>query len=134
MLPFSPRLRIALATAEALAKGEGRQAATCADIVAGIVSLSGGVADNLLRARGFSASVAAVPLTTLSHDPTAYSVGSLEALSRAIAEAADRSHELVGVEDMLVGLLSPPSAETSALFARRGLNLEELLSEVRRQM
>ena len=53
MLPFSPRLRIALATAEACAKHEGRREVTCTDIITGIVSLTGGVADNLLKSRGF---------------------------------------------------------------------------------
>jgi hypothetical protein len=134
MLPFSPRLRIALATAEALATDQQRRAVTCSDIVAGIVSLSGGVADNLLKARGFSASHAAVPVGALNHDPMAYTVESLRALSGAILEAARRSRELVGIEDMLIGIFSPPSTEVSALLARKKVNLEELLSEVRRQM
>jgi len=53
MLPISPRLRIALATAESCAKNEQRRDVTCTDIIAGLVSLAGGVADNLLKARGF---------------------------------------------------------------------------------
>jgi hypothetical protein len=134
VLPFSPRLRIALATAEAVARGRQSRAVACSDIVQGIVSLAGVVADNLLKARGFTPSIAAVPVTAINHDPMAYNLESLRALSSAILEAANRSHELVGIEDMLVGLLSPPSAEISALLAKNNVNLEELLSEVRKEM
>ncbi len=134
MLPFSPRLRIALATAEALARSQQRRSVGCRDIVEGVASLTGGVADNLLKARGFSPPVAAVLSTALNHDPVAYTAESLRTLSGAILEAASRSHELVGIEDMLVGILSPPSAEISALFAEKKVNLEELLIEVRNQM
>ena len=135
MLPYSPRLRIALATAEDLARDQQRRAVTCSDIVAGILSLTGGVADNMLRARGFSAShVPAVPIGALNHDPMAYTVESLRALSGAMLEAANRSRELVGIEDMLIGILSPPSAEITALLAKKNVNLEELLSEVRAQI
>ena len=134
MLPFTPRLRIVLATAEAVARDQRRQAVTCSDIVAGIVSLTGGVADNLLRARGCSASHAPVPSGALNHEPMAYTIESLRALSGAMLEAVGRSRELVGIEDMLVGILSSPSAEISALLAEKKVNLEELISEVRRQM
>ena len=134
MLPFSPRLRIALATAELVAKEQQRPAVRCSDIMAGIVSLAGGVADNLLRARGFSCPVPAVPLTAVNHDPVSYSIGSLRAFSGAMHEAASRSRGLVGNEDMLVGILSTPDGEITALLAKKSVNVEELLSEVRRQM
>jgi hypothetical protein len=123
---------MALATAEAVARGEGRRSVSCCDIVGGIAALSGGVADNLLKARGFSAPITAD--TALDHDPWPYTVESLRAVSAAMLEAVSRSHELVGVEDMLVGLLSSPCAEISALFAQKSVNLEELLSEVRKEM
>lgn len=134
MLPFSPRLRIALATAEAVAEGQQRREVTCKDIITGIVSLSGGVADNLLRARGFhQATVMAVPMDKLNHEVRAYSVDSLRALSAAMQDAASRSRQLVGIEDMLIGILSPPCPEISALFKEKKVNPEELLSEVRRE-
>jgi ATP-dependent Clp protease ATP-binding subunit ClpA len=135
MLPFSPRLKIALATAEMLAKSEQRLAVTCSDLLAGILSLDGGVADNLLKARGFSApSVAAVKIDTLSHDREQYTTESLRALSSAMMEASNRSHQLVGIEDMLVGLLTSPSAEISALLAGKSVRSEDLLSALRAEM
>jgi len=135
MLPFSPRLRIALATAEVLARDQQGGAVSCSDLIAGIVSLSGGVADNLLKARGFSESrVAAVPSGAFDHDPVPYTVEALRALSGAMLEAVSRSRQLVGLEDLLVGILAPPSTEISTLLARRKINLEELLLEVRAQM
>lgn len=133
VLPFSPRLRIALATAEAVAKAQGRQSVSCCDILKGIVSLSDGVADNLLKAKGFSPTTPA-PFATLDHEPWPYAVESLRAASTALLEAVSRSHELVGIEHMLVGLLSCPSAEISTLFEQKGVNPEELLSELRSEM
>ena len=135
MLPFSPRLRIALATAELCAKHEQRREVTCADIIAGIVSLTGGVADNLLKARGFQQGIVPpVPLEKLDHESKGYSVEALRAVSAAMHDAASRSHTLVGIEDMLIGILSPPCAEIAQLFREKNTNPEELLSEVRRQI
>ena len=135
MLPLTPRLRIALATAEACAKEERRRPVTCTDIITGIVSLSAGVADTLLKRRGFQAgTVPPVPLDKLDHEVTAYSVEALRALSAAMQDAASRSHTLVGIEDMLIGILSPPSAEISQLFREKNLNADELLAEVRKEI
>jgi hypothetical protein len=135
MLPFSPRLRIALATAEACAKHKQRRDVTCADIIVGIVSLASGVADNLLKARGFQPGpTPAVQLDKLDHEVRGYSVEALLALSAAIQDAATRSRTLVGVEDMLIGILSPPCAGIAQLFREKNISPEKLLSEVRRQM
>jgi ATP-dependent Clp protease ATP-binding subunit ClpA len=118
-----------------LARGEKRHAVTCSDLVAGILSLSGGVAGNLLKAKGLSApQIAAVEISTLNHDSAQYTAESLRALSGAIMEASNRSRQLVGIEDMLVGLLTPPSAEVSALLAKKNVRTEDLLSEVRAEM
>src|SRR5216683_5523639 len=133
MLPFSPRLRIALATAEACAKHEQRRDVTCTDIITGIVSLTGGVAANLLKTRGFQpGTVPPVPLDKLEHEVQGYSAEALRALSAAIQDAASRSHTLVGIEDMLIGILSPPGAEIAELFRKKNISPEELLSEVRK--
>ena len=134
MLPFSPRLRIALATAEAIAKEQQRRAVTGFDILCGITSLTGGVADNLLKARGFFCPIPAVSANSLSHESVAYSADALQALSAAMLDAAGRSHTLIGIEDMLVGILSPPSTQVSSVFAEKNINAEELLSEVRKQI
>src|SRR6266850_4835374 len=100
MLPFSPRLRIALATAEAVATGQRRREVTCSDIVSGIASLTGGVGDSLLKARGFPPpQIPAVALDALNHEPKAYAVESLRALSAAMEDAASRSRQLIGIED-----------------------------------
>jgi ATP-dependent Clp protease ATP-binding subunit ClpA len=135
MLPFSPRLRIALATAEACAKHEQRHDVTCTDIITGIVSLTGGVADNLLKARGFQpGTVAPVPLDKLDHEVRTYSIEALRALSAAMHGAAGRSHTLVGIKDMLIGMLSPPCTEIAELFRKKNVNPEELLSEVQEEI
>ena len=135
MLPFSPRLRIAVATAEACAKDGQRRNVTCMDIIAGIVSLAGGVADNLLKAKGFQPGpMPAVQLDKLDHEVRGYSVEALRALSAAMEDAASRSRTLIGIEDMLIGILSPPCADIAQLFREKNISPEELLSEVRRQI
>ena|SRR2546426_171139 len=135
MLPFSPRLRIALATAEAYAKHEQRRDVTCMDIITGIVSLTGGVADNLLKARGFQpGTMSPVPLDKLDHEVRGYSVEALRARSAGMQDAAGRSRTLVGIEDMLIGILSPPCAEIAHLFREKNISPQELLSEVRKQI
>ena len=134
MLPFSPRLRIALATAEEIAKGEQLREVSCLDILRGISSLTGGVADGLLRIRGLSWNVTSVPWQSVNHESRAYAEESLGALSAAIQDAAGRSHQLIGVEDMLLGILSSPSAEISRVFGEKNVNVEELISEVRKQI
>jgi len=105
------------------------------DIITGIVSLTGGVADNLLKARGFQpGNVPAVPLDRLDHEVRGYSVEALAALSAAMQDAANRSRTLVGIEDMLIGILSPPCAEIAERLREKNVSPEELLSEVRRQI
>jgi hypothetical protein len=105
------------------------------DIITGIVSLTGGVADTLLKARGFQpGTVPPVPLDKLDHEVRAYSVEALRAVSTAMQDAASRSRTLVGIEDMLIGILSPPCADIARVFAEKNINVEDLVSEVRKQM
>jgi hypothetical protein len=133
MLPFTPRLRIAIAYAE----GRQPQAVSSLDLLAGIMSLGGGVAVGVLRARGLADSP---PLATPSEDripddtPVQYRSCALTALSRATAEAVSRSNQLVGIEHMLVGILMSPSPEVSSLFAEKGVSVEEILADLRKNM
>jgi len=68
------------------------------------------------------------------HEVLGYSAEALKALSAAMQDAASRSHTLVGIEDMLIGILSPPGAEIVELFRGKNISPEELLSEVRKQI
>ena len=136
MLPFTPRLRIALATAEEYAKSEQRRDVSCHDIINGIVSLNDcGVATSLLKQSGFQpGAILRVPQDKLNHEVTSYSLDALRALSAAMEDAVSRSYTLIGTEDMLIGILSPPSAEISGLFKQKDINIEELLADVRKQL
>ena len=69
------------------------------------------------------------PLRLLAQD-----ADDLAIISAAMQDAASRSHTLVGVEDMLIGILSPPGAEIAELFRKNNISPEELLSEVRKQI
>lgn len=137
MLPFTSRLRLAIASAEALASGEQRRDVSPSDLLAGILSLGGGLAVGVLRARGFTESDAAPPASdqsTLADTPTSYTAEALTALSGAMLEAVNRSNQLVGVEHMLVGILTQPSAEIWTLLAQRNIKREQLLSSLRAEM
>ncbi len=137
MLPFTPRLRIAIANGETRARNQQRVAVSPLDLLAGILSLGSGVAVNVLKAKGFAESEAAPPASkkgTPADAPMSYTAEALTAVSGAILEAVKRSHQLVGVEHMLVGILIPPSAEVSALLVRKNITPEELLSELRENM
>ena len=137
MLPFTPRLRLAIASAEALASSQQRLEVSPLDLLAGILSLGSGLAVGVLKAKGFTESdgaAAASHQSTLDDTPTSYTAEALTALSGAILEAVSRSHELVGVEHMLVGILTQPSAEISALLAQKNVKREELLSTLRAEM
>lgn len=133
MLPFTPRLRIAFAHAEA----REPQAVSSLGLLHGIMSLGNGVAVHVLKTKGFTPSepLATPPGRRTPADASVqYRVCALAALSAAIAEAVSRSNQLVGVEHMLVGILTSPSPEITSLFAEKGINLEEVLSEVRANM
>lgn len=133
MLPFTPRLRTALAYAEFLQPHE----VSCLALLAGIMSLGGDVAVNILKSRGFPESV---PVGTPQGDrlseesPVQYRACGLTSLSKAITEAVSRSHQLVGVEHMLVGILTSGCPEVVEHFAQKGVSLDDVLSDLRRNM
>ena len=105
------------------------------DIIIGIVSLEGGVADGLLRAKGFlPGNVWPVPMESLDHEVRGYSVDALRAISAAIEYAASRSYTIVGIEDMLIGILTPPCTEIEEQFRTKNISPEELLTEVRSEL
>ena len=88
----------------------------------------------MLKARGFQpGSAPAVPLEKLDHEVRGYSPEALAALSAAIRDATNRSRTLVGVEDMLIGILSPPSNEVAQRFKEKNVSPEKLLAEIRKQ-
>lgn len=133
MLPFTPRLRNAFAYAER------RQplGVSSLDLLAGVMSLGGGAAVNVLKSKGLEESVpiAPAPNEKLTTDtPVQYKRCALKALSGALTEALGMSHQLVGVEHMLAGILVSPSPEISNLFAEKGINLGEALSELRKNI
>jgi hypothetical protein len=133
MLPFTPRLRRAIAYAEIRQPHE----VSCLALLAGIMSLSGGVAVSILKSRGFPESD---PISTSPGDhaaddsPVHYRPCGLTALSGAISEALRTSHQLVGVEHMLSGILTSACPEVAELFVQKGVILDETLSNLRRNM
>lgn len=133
MLPFTPRLRSAIAYAETRQPHE----VSCLALLAGIMSLGGGVAVNILKSRGFPESD---PISTSPGDhiagesPVQYRPCALTALSGAITEAVMSSHQRVGVEHMLAGVLTAACSEVAELFAEKGVSLDDTLSDLRKNM
>jgi ATP-dependent Clp protease ATP-binding subunit ClpA len=137
MLPFTPRLRLAIASAEAKASTQQPLDVRPSHLLAGVLSLGSGLPVGVLKARGFTDSDAAAAVSrenTLSDMPASYTPEALRALSDAIMEAVSRSHSLVGLEHLLVGLLVQPSADILALLVQKNINSEELLSSLRAEM
>jgi ATP-dependent Clp protease ATP-binding subunit ClpA len=66
--------------------------------------------------------------------PVGYRACALIALSGAMTEAVRMSHQLVGIEHMLAGILISPSPEVASLFAENGVDLDEVLSDLRKNM
>jgi hypothetical protein len=133
MLPFTPRLRSAIAYAEAREPHK----VSCLALLAGILSLDGGVAVNILKSRGFPESdpMSMSPGDQVTGDsPVQYKPCGLAALSAAISEAPRTSHQLVGVEHMLAGILVSACPEVAELFAQKGVSLDETLSDLHRNM
>ena len=133
MLPFTPRLRSAIAYAET----RQPQEVSCLALLAGIMSLGGGVAVNILKSRGFPESdpMSASQGDNIADDtPVQYRPCGLTGLSEAITEAVRTSHQLVGVEHMLAGILASPCPEVAALFTQRGVSVDETLSDLRWNM
>jgi len=137
MLPFTPRLSAALSNAYALAMSEGRQVISDIHMLYGIVSLGSGVAANVLMRNGVDASLfcdASPEPPSQSDGSWPYSRNALAALSASIREAITVSHELVGVEHLLLGLLSSPSNGMTEFSRQHRINVEKIVSIVRSEI
>ncbi len=129
MLPFTPRLRSVFAYAEA----QDSDGVSSLDLLDGILALDGGVAFNLLTTKGF-VPVASVAGPRSDESPIAWNACALTALAGAVEEAVRMSHQLVGVEHMLAGILKSPSPELAATLTQKGVRSDELLSDLRREL
>jgi hypothetical protein len=129
MLPFTPRLRSVFAYAEA----KHPHGVSSLDLLNGILALNGGVAFNLLSTKGF-VPVASVAGLRSDESPIAWNECALTALAGAVEEAIRMSHQLVGVEHMLAGILKSPSPELVTTLTQKGVRSDELLSDLRKEL
>lgn len=121
----TPRCQRALDYAKASLSRFGHSHVSSAHLVLGLLTLRGGVADNVLRKFRFSVEGVETYLSsrrssaepsTMSYDlPLGHSA--LSALERAESEAGLRQHTYLGVEHLLLGILAEEQGEAADLLA-----------------
>jgi ATP-dependent Clp protease ATP-binding subunit ClpC len=113
-----------------------------AHLVLGLLTLSGGVADNLLRKAGLSirsvesylsSRRASVEESTI-RDSVALDKSVLAAFERAEAEARSRQHTYLGIEHLLLGILAEESGQAADLFASVHIDRERLKQIIEEEM
>ncbi len=131
---MTPRCRKALDYAQESLCRFGHAHMSSGHIILGLLTLQGGVADNVLRKAGLSLkSVEGY----LSDRPTSEEVctvqdgrtlgrSALLAFERAEARARSRQFTYLGIEDLLLGILAEESGEATNLFASVHLDRESM--------
>jgi len=125
MMETTPRLQKALTYAKESVSRLGHSHVSSAHLILGLLTLSGGVADGLLRKAGLSVESVEGFLSSRGTSagatalPDGIPLGSLalQALERAEAEARARQNTYLGIEHLLLGILAEERGEATDLFA-----------------
>lgn len=121
----TPRCQTALSYAKGSLARFGHSHVSSAHLVLGLLILSGGVADGLLRGSGLSVESVEGYLSTRRTSVEATTIrdgipmgrSALQAFERAEAEAQARGFKYLGIEHLLVAILAEDSGEATDLFA-----------------
>src|SRR2546427_6573529 len=130
----TPRCQKALTYAKESLSRFGHSHVSSAHLVLGLLTLSGGVADGLLRKAGLSVESVEGYLssrrtsaeTTTIQDRIPLGESALQAFERAAAEARARQNTYLGIEHLLLGILAESSGEATDLFASVHIDRERL--------
>jgi ATP-dependent Clp protease ATP-binding subunit ClpC len=125
VMETTPRCRQALTYAKESLSRFGHSQVSSAHLVLGLLTLSGGVGDGLLRKAGLSVESVEgyLSLRRSSAEPSTVRDGiplgesALRAFERAEAEACRLQHTYLGVEHLLLGILGEEVGEAADLFA-----------------
>jgi ATP-dependent Clp protease ATP-binding subunit ClpA len=125
LMQMTPRCRTVLTYAKESLSRLGHSHVSSAHLVLGLLTLHGGVADNLLRKSGLSVQHVEGYLSsrcTSAEESTiqdGFVLGgsARSALDRAEAETRARQFTYVGVEHLSLGILAEESGEATDLFA-----------------
>ena len=138
----TPRFRKALTYAKESLSRFGHSHVSSDHLVLGLLTLSGGVADGLLRKAGlsvesvegylFSRRTSAEATTIQDGIPLGNSA--LQAFERAEAEARARQNTYLGIEHLLLGILAEESGEAADLFASVHIDQKRMSRAIQEQI
>jgi ATP-dependent Clp protease ATP-binding subunit ClpA len=138
----TPRCQKALTYAKESLSRFGHSHVSSAHLVLGLLTLSGGVADGLLRKAGLSVESVEGYLSTRrsSAEPSTHQDGiplgrsALQAFDRAEAEVHARQNTYLGIEHLLLGILAEESGEAADLFASVHIDRERMSRTIQREI
>ena len=139
----TPRCRIALSYAKESLSRFGRSHVSSAHLVLGLLTLHGGVADNLLRKSGLSVESVEGYLSSRRssaeestiQDGVALGRSARLAFQRAEAEARARQFSTyLGIEHLLLGILGEESGEATDLFASVHIDREKMRRTIQEEI
>lgn len=141
-MQLTPRCQRAVKYAENSLARFGHSHVSSAHLVLGLLTLSGGVADNLLRRAGLSVESvenylssrrsSAEPISLWNGVPVGSSARS--AVDRAEAESHARDTTYLGIEHLLLGILAEESGEATDLFASVHIDQETMKRNILEQI
>ncbi|MDB6037237.1 MAG: clpA [Verrucomicrobiales bacterium] len=138
----TPRCRQALKYAQESLSRFGHAHLSSAHLILGLLTLQGGVADNILRKSGLSVQLVEGYLSSrrtsteesTTQDGMALGRSALLALQRAKALARARQFTYLGVEHLLLGILAEESGEAADLFASARIDREGISRTVQEEI
>jgi len=130
----SPRCRKALNYAQESLSRFGHAHMSSAHLILGLLTLQGGVADNVLRKFGLSVQSVEGYLSSrrtsaeesTTQDGVALGRSALSVFERAEALARARQFTILGIEHLLLGILAEESGEAVELFASAHIDRERM--------
>jgi ATP-dependent Clp protease ATP-binding subunit ClpC len=120
----------------------GQSPVGSAHLVLGLLTLTGGVGDTVLKRAGLSTELVerflssrAVPSEGIvEHEGGLLSGSAIEVITRAEAEAAAVSHTYLGVEHLTMALLAEEHGEAAELFASLRIDRDKLRQTILDEM
>jgi ATP-dependent Clp protease ATP-binding subunit ClpA len=138
----TPRCQKALAYAKESLSRFGHSHVSSAHLVLGVLTLSGGVADGLLRKAGLSVESVEGYLSSRRTSAEATTIqdgiplgnSALQAFKRAEAEVRARQNTYLGIEHLLLGILAEESGEATDLFASVHIDRERMGRTIQKEI
>lgn len=142
VMETTPRCRKALDYAQESLSRFGHAHVSSAHLILGLLTLQGGVADNVLRKSGLSVESVEGYLSSrrtsaeesTTQNGVALGRSALLAFERAEAETRSRQTTYLGIEHLLLGILAKESGEATDLFASVHIDRERLRQTIQEEI